>query len=214
MLLEFCGYLTFWSPIMVLEPGLNGNTSSLTYTIQNIVVKSCLKLKEDLDLLLLSKKMDNAQYNKERFPGLFTKFFHPKCAIIIFKNGNLILTGLKSFSDIDLSLKRLVLQLEKVISINVDKSLIDTQVVNIVVTADFAKTINLDASSLILNNSIYEPEVFPGLSYNISTPTKAVFLIFSTGKVVLTGVRQEKNIEPVLSKLGRLLKEKKLFKNS
>ena len=197
----------------VLE-STNGNTSSLTYTIQNIVVKSCLNIKENLDLLLLSEKLKNAQYNKDRFPGLFTRFSHPKSTIIIFRNGKLILTGLKSFSHIDLILERLILRLNKIITINLKKGFIETQVVNIVVTADFEKTINLDAASVKLNNSIYEPEVFPGLSYNISTPVKAVFLIFSTGKVVLTGIRLEKDIEPVLAKLGRLLKEEKLFKKT
>lgn len=214
MLIEFCGYFTFWSPIMVLEPKSRGNTSSLTYTIQNIVVRSCLNIEENLDLLLLSENLKNAQYDKDRFPGLFTRFNPPKSTIIIFSNGKLILTGLKSFSHIDLIIERLILRLNEINGINLKKGVIDTQVVNIVVTADFAKTINLDVASIILNNAIYEPEVFPGLSYKISTPVKAVYLIFSTGKIVLTGIRQERDIEPVLAKLGRLLKEKKLFKNS
>lgn len=199
---------------MVLEPMSRENTSSLTYTIQNIVVKSCLNIKENLDLVLLSEKLKNSQYNKDRFPGLFTRFNHPKSAIIIFGNGKLILTGLKSFSHVDLIIEKLVLRLNEIITINLKKDIVDTEVVNIVVTADFAKGINLDAASIKLNNSIYEPEVFPGLSYNISAPVKAVFLIFSTGKVVLTGIRQKKDIEPVLASLGKLLKEKNLFKNS
>jgi transcription initiation factor TFIID TATA-box-binding protein len=198
---------------MVLETKSRGNTSSLTYTIQNIVAKSCLNIKEDLDLLLLSENLKNSQYDKDRFPGLFTRFSHPKSAIIIFRNGKLILTGLKSFSHVDLIIERLILRLNKIININLKKEVIDTQVVNIVVTADFAKVINLDAASIKLNNAIYEPEVFPGVSYKVSTPVKAVFLLFSTGKVVLTGIRQEDDIEPALAKLGRLLKEEKLFKN-
>jgi len=206
--------LRFGVPIMVLEPKSRGNTSSLTYTIQNIVVKSRLDIEENLDLLLLSENLKNAQYDKNRFPGLFTRFNHPKSAIIIFRNGKLILTGLKSFSHVDLIIERLILRLNEINSISLKKGVIDTQVVNIVVTADFARTINLDSASIILNNAIYEPEVFPGLSYKISTPVKAVYLIFSTGKIVLTGIRQEKNIEPVLAKLGRLLKEEKLFKNT
>ncbi|MBY8992039.1 MAG: TATA-box-binding protein [Candidatus Lokiarchaeota archaeon] len=198
---------------MVLEPKSRGNTSSLTYTIQNIVVKSRLDIEENLDLLLLSENLKNAQYDKDRFPGLFTRFNHPKSAIIIFRNGKLILTGLKSFSHVDLIIERLILRLNEINSISLKKGAIDTQVVNIVVTADFARIINLDSASIILNNAIYEPEVFPGLSYKISAPVKAVFLIFSTGKIVLTGIRMEKDIEPVLAKLGRLLEDQKLFRN-
>ncbi|MFX0028747.1 MAG: hypothetical protein ACFE8B_06030 [Candidatus Hermodarchaeota archaeon] len=197
---------------MVLELKPRGDTSSLTYTIQNIVVKIFLDIKEDFNLVLLSEKLRNSNYNKDRFPGLFAKFNHPKCAVIIFRNGNLILTGLKSFSHIDLIIERLILSLNKIIQIKIAKELIETQVVNIVITADFGKNINLDKASTKLKNSIYEPEVFPGLTYNVSTPIKSVFLIFSTGKVVLTGIRKEKHIEPILMDLGKLLKKEELFK--
>ncbi|MHA2324733.1 MAG: hypothetical protein ACXACB_04975, partial [Promethearchaeota archaeon] len=56
------------------------------------------------------------------------------------------------------------------------------------------------------------PEVFPGLSYTIFSPKKYVFLIFSTGKIVLTGIREESSIETVLINLGRLMKKEELFK--
>ncbi|MFW9874367.1 MAG: TATA-box-binding protein [Candidatus Thorarchaeota archaeon] len=198
---------------MVLEIKSREEKSSLTYVIQNIVVKSLLNIEGDLDLVLLSKKLKNSQYNKERFPGLFTRFSNPKSAIIIFRNGNLILTGLKSFSHIDLIIKRLITKLNDICPIDIQHDLVDTQIVNIVVTADFSKPINLDAASIKLENSIYEPEVFPGLTYISYTPVKSVFLIFSTGKVVLTGIREKKAIEPVLANLGRLLKKEKLFKS-
>jgi transcription initiation factor TFIID TATA-box-binding protein len=198
---------------MVLEIRSREDKSSLTYIIQNIVVKSILKIEKDLDLLLLSQKLKNSQYDKERFPGLFIKFNHPKSAIIIFSNGKIILTGLKAFSHINIIIRRLILRLNEVISIKLKNDLVETQIVNIVVTADFSKPINLDAASVKLENSIYEPEVFPGLTYNSFSPVKCVFLIFSTGKVVLTGIRQKKLIEPVLANLGGLLKKEKLFRS-
>ncbi|MFX0082778.1 MAG: TATA-box-binding protein [Candidatus Hodarchaeota archaeon] len=198
---------------MVLEIQTREDISSLTYTIQNIVVKSFLKVAEDLDLVLLSEKLKNSQYDKDRFPGLFTRFSHPKSAIIIFRNGKLILTGLKAFSHVDLIINRLILKLKEIFPIDIQIDLVETQIVNIVVTADFSKPINLDAASIKLENVIYEPEVFPGLTYNSSIPVKSVFLIFSTGKVVLTGIRDKNMIEPVLTNLGRLFKKEKLFKS-
>lgn len=198
---------------MVLEIKSREDKSSLTYIIQNIVVKSILKIEKDLDLILLSEKLKDSQYDKNRFPGLFIKFSHPKSAIIIFRNGKLIITGLKEFSHVNLIIEKLILRLNDILPFDVKNDLVETQIVNIVVTADFAKPINLDAASIKLENSIYEPEVFPGLTYKSSTPVKSVFLIFSTGKVVLTGIREKKKIEPVLAYLGRLLKKEKLFKN-
>ncbi|MFX1374620.1 MAG: TATA-box-binding protein [Promethearchaeota archaeon] len=197
---------------MVFEVESREDKRSLAYIIQNIVVKSGLNLKNDLDLNFLSERLKNSQYNKERFPGLFTRFNHPKCAIIVFRNGKLILTGLKSFSHIELIIKRLILRLNDIFSYDIKQNLTETRIVNIVVTADFFREIDLDAASMKLKNTIYEPEVFPGLTYNSISPTKAVFLIFSTGKIVVTGIREEKAIEPILTNLGQLLKKEKLFK--
>lgn len=197
---------------MVLEAKPQNEKTSLTYSLQNFVVKSLLPIKENLDLSLLQKKLNNAQYDSNRFPGLFKRFKHPKCVVIIFSNGKLILTGIKSSNDIDYVLKKLVLKLERIEEIKILKTKMKTEIVNIVVTANLYREINLDAAIVKLSNAIYEPEVFPGLIYKSDTPVKSVFLIFSTGKIVLTGVRDENVIESVLISLGRLLKEKNLFR--
>ncbi len=197
---------------MVLEVKPKEEKSSLTYTLQNFVVTSRLPIEEDLDLPLLTNELSNSQYDSNRFPGLFIRFSLPKCVIIIFRNGKLILTGLKSSSNIELVLKKLILNLGKIRTIKISKEKIKSEIVNIVVTANFYREINLDAAAVTLTNAIYEPEVFPGLIYNSLSPTKSVFLIFSTGKIVLTGIRKEAIIEPVLASLGRLLKKEELFK--
>jgi len=50
----------------------------------------------------------------------------------------------------------------------------------------------------------YEPEVFPGLVCRISDPT-IVFLLFSSGKIIITG---GKNMEDV--KAGQTILQEKL----
>ncbi len=196
---------------MVLGVKPEDEIKSLTYTIQNIVVKISLNLSEDLVLRKIDAKLNNTEYNPERFPGLFIRFKHPKCVIIIFRNGKLILTGLKLFSHINLVIKQLLLKFNENFKMSIKKSSINTEIVNIVGTADFYKQINLDLAVTILENAIYEPEVFPGLIYNSFNPVKSVFLIFSTGKIVFTGIREEIIIEPALINLGRLLDREKLF---
>ena len=197
---------------MVLEAKPQKERNSLTYSLQNFVVKSRLPTKEDLDLSLLVNKLDNTQYDSNRFPGLFLRLKNPKCVFIIFRNGKLILTGLKSSDNIELVLKTLLLKLEKIEEIKLLKDQIKSEIVNIVVTANLFREINLDAAAVKLKNAIYEPEVFPGLIYRSYSPVKCVFLIFSTGKIVLTGVRDEVVIENLLINLGRLLKEEDLFR--
>lgn len=200
---------------MILEENSAEDLSSLTYTIQNIVVKSSLKCLSnpnlELDLKKLSEKLDNAEYNSNRFPGLFLRLNNPKCVIIIFRNGKLILTGIKSFDDVNSVIDRVILQLIDTLQMHIELALMGSQIVNIVITADFFKKINLDLAAIQLENSIYEPEVFPGLVYNCVKPVKSVFLIFSTGKVVFTGIHDRGLIEPALISLGKLIKRKDLF---
>ena len=65
-------------------------------------------------------------------------------------------------------------------------------------------TLNRVVITLNLENIEYEPEQFPGLVYRIHDP-KIVALLFSSGKIILTG---GKNIEDI--KRGLDLLEQKL----
>jgi transcription initiation factor TFIID TATA-box-binding protein len=64
----------------------------------------------------------------------------------------------------------------------------EIHVQNIVASADLKSDLNLNAVALGLGleNIEYEPEQFPGLVYRIKVP-KVVVLIFSSGKLVITG---------------------------
>jgi transcription initiation factor TFIID TATA-box-binding protein len=55
----------------------------------------------------------------------------------------------------------------------------------------------------MLENTSYEPDQFPGLVYNIEE-LGAILLVFSTGKIVCTGV---KNFEDA-SKAIEIMKDK------
>ena len=199
---------------MVLRIKLKDDKRSLSYVIQNIVVKEILNQEENFDLNEILINLNNTAYNPKRFPGLFIRFTHPRCVIIFFRNGKLILTGLKLFNQIELVIKRLIFKLNDIFKIRIDPNSIKPQIVNIVITANFYKEINLNLAAIRLDNTIYEPEVFPGLIYKTTNPIKSVFLIFRTGKVVFTGIREKKIIEPALIRLGNLLDEEDLFTTS
>lgn len=186
--------------------------NSLTYTIQNIVVRLCLNC--NLNLEKIEDRFKNCSYNPNNFPGLFLRIKAPKSVLIIFNSGKIILTGIKLFQDIDYILEYLISQFhrEKIVQFDLIKDNFDVKVVNIVITADLNNKIDLDLASLSLKNAIYDPEVFPGLIYKHDDNIKGTFLIFSTGKLVFTGIAQESLIEPSLISLGRLLKTMDLFK--
>ena len=68
----------------------------------------------------------------------------------------------------------------------------EVRVQNIVVSADLETQLNLNCIVMAfgIENVEYEPEVFPGLVYRIEVP-KLVVLVFSSGKLVITGGKCE-----------------------
>jgi hypothetical protein len=57
-----------------------------------------------------------------------------------------------------------------------------------------------------LEEAMYEPEVFPGLIHRMADP-KAVFLVFSTGRIVCTGAKTKEMIGQDIDKLVKVVKE-------
>ncbi|MBS3118425.1 TATA-box-binding protein [Candidatus Woesearchaeota archaeon] len=80
-------------------------------------------------------------------------------------------------------------------------------VVNIVISSALEKDIPLEKMAATLSNTEYNPEQFPGLVLRIKEP-KTSALIFSSGKIVLTGARTmedvQKGIEAIIKQLKKL----------
>jgi transcription initiation factor TFIID TATA-box-binding protein len=77
---------------------------------------------------------------------------------------------------------------------------------NIVASGDLHTHIDLNEASVIMENAMYEPEVFPGLIYRMAEP-KTVFLIFSTGRIVCTGAKTKAIVGEAVKKLMQQVKE-------
>ncbi len=76
---------------------------------------------------------------------------------------------------------------------------------NIVASASLGVKIPLEKIVEHLEGTEYEPEQFPGLVYRVKDP-KAAFLLFSSGKIVCTGVRKVADIESSVRALSKKLK--------
>jgi transcription initiation factor TFIID TATA-box-binding protein len=57
---------------------------------------------------------------------------------------------------------------------------------------------------------MYEPEQFPGLIYRMNDP-KIVFLLFTSGKIVITGAKKEEEVYRAVTILKKTLEEKELI---
>ena len=174
--------------------------------IQNIVASVTLGHK--IDLVSILKSFRNVEYRPKKYPGLVFRLKRPKTATLIFGSGKMICTGAKSEKQARSAIKKIVGLLKESGIILLSKPKIE--IVNIVATIDLGERIDLEIADSVLENVMYEPEQFPGLIYRMQAP-KAVFLIFTSGKVVCTGAKHERQAHEAVEKLYNMLKEKNLF---
>jgi transcription initiation factor TFIID TATA-box-binding protein len=170
--------------------------------IENIVASGAIA--DFIDLAEVAKKVDHCELNTKRFPGAVFRIKEPKSASLIFSSGKVVLTGIRNREALDSGLAIIIRALKEAGVKTYDKPRV--AVTNIVCSYDLGKYINLNRVVITLNleNIEYEPEQFPGLVYRIHDP-KIVALLFSSGKIILTGGT---NIEDV--KRGLDLLEQKL----
>ena len=76
---------------------------------------------------------------------------------------------------------------------------------NVVATGSLKHGIDLNAIVKAFPDVAYRPEVFPGLAFRLKRP-KTCTLIFTTGKMVCTGAKSEKNARGAIRKVVRELK--------
>ncbi len=162
-----------------------------TIKIENIVAS--MTLADSFDLKHISSHLENAEYDKDKFPGLVYRIKVPKTAFLVFGSGKANCTGAKSIGDVDTAVEILAKDLEDLGYTITNKSYI---VQNIVAGATLGTELDLDAIAIGLGfeNVEYEPEVFPGLVYRIKDP-KVVVLIFRSGKLVITGAKSQTHCE-------------------
>ena len=165
--------------------------------VQNIAVTT--ETGYPMDLLKLKEKFINdAAYDKKRFPGLILKFMNPKSSFLIFHNGKVVCTGTKSVSNSETAAKNMF---EKLRNAGFEATTEPKIVVqNIVCTSNLGFKIKLPDIIKYLPRSIYEPEQFPGIIHRVIDP-KAVLLLFSSGRLVCTGITDEKDAARAVGQL-------------
>lgn len=77
---------------------------------------------------------------------------------------------------------------------------------NVVVVASFPQKLDLLTIASGFRNIEYRPDVFPGLVFRLKRP-KTATLIFSSGKMVCTGAKNEKEAISAVRKVARELKK-------
>jgi transcription initiation factor TFIID TATA-box-binding protein len=152
--------------------------------IENIVASGVIA--ESIDLVAFSDKVENCELNKKRFPGAVYRIADPKIACLIFSSGKIVITGVRNDKALAAGLAIVLKSLKTAGVVPLREPRI--AITNMVCSYNLDRYINLNKLAITLNveNVEYEPEQFPGLVYRIKDP-KIVVLIFSSGKIILTG---------------------------
>jgi transcription initiation factor TFIID TATA-box-binding protein len=170
--------------------------------IENIVASGTIA--ESIDLAELSSKVENCDLNKKRFPGAVYHIADPKIACLIFSSGKVVITGLRT----DAALAKGIAILKKKLKEVGIEPLKEPRIAitNMVCSYNLGRYINLNKLTVTLNveNVEYEPEQFPGLVFRIADP-KIVVLIFSSGKIILTGGKTLEDVRKGLDVLEKKL---------
>jgi len=158
-------------------------------TLQNVV--STVNLGCKLELKQIAMRTRNAEYNPKRFAAVIMRIREPKTTALIFSSGKMVCTGAKSEADSHIAARKYARIIQK---LNFPVKFTDFKVQNIVGSCDVGFPIRLEGLTYAHpRHTSYEPELFPGLIYKMLEP-KIVLLIFVSGKIVLTGAKDQEDI--------------------
>jgi transcription initiation factor TFIID TATA-box-binding protein len=186
----------------VLEAS-DGAGGMLLIRIHNM--SSTANLGTRLDLKKIALKCRNTEYNPRRFGAVIMRLREPRATALIFASGKMVVTGVKSTHNAALACKKFAYIIERVGF--QPQELVDFKVQNMIGTTDVGFPIRLEG--LVYAHSSfasYEPELFPGLIYRLVSP-RVVFLIFVSGKIVITGAKKESDLTHAISKIYPVLTE-------
>lgn len=191
-------------PVLSLKGSLKHE--KVQVEIQNVVATA--NLSQHLDLEAILKVTPGAKYNPQRFPGLVYKLKKPKTTTLLFASGKMVCTGAKSAKSAKTAIAQIIKELKGQGIIIIAKP--DIEIQNIVASGDLRATIDLEIVAERLCKTMYEPEQFPGLIYNMNEP-KAVLLVFANGKIVCAGAKTETDVNLAVEKLRDTLEFNELI---
>ena len=88
-------------------------SSKPDYKIENVVATVVMDITEKVDLVKITRKYEDVEYNPERFPGLVMRIKDPKATFLIFSTGKMVITGLRRADEASAGVKKVIKALKK-----------------------------------------------------------------------------------------------------
>jgi len=185
----------------------NGDRRSNEILIEDIpayrlvnVVSTCSLGVENIDLRKLALEKNFLEFNPLTFAAATFRIRSPRTTCLLFASGNMVITGSSNEHESRLAARKYCAVLQKC---NLRVMFKDFGIQNIVASANVGFTINLqDIADEYSSYASYDPDLFPGLVFRSVQP-KLVFLIFRSGKIVITGAKKNEEIAVTYNSLYR-----------
>ena len=173
--------------------------------VENVIVAS--HLGKDIELIKLATELPNARYSSSGNPSVIVEMdttSDKKAAGVLFGNGKIIVTGVKSLEngkDVISNLRNIIKAIDPKIKM---KRAIKLE--NMVVRSNLGKTLDLQALALAIPGAEYDPIRFKGLVLRMDEP-KASFVIFQSGILIVTDIISEAKAKKALNELEKFMVE-------
>jgi transcription initiation factor TFIID TATA-box-binding protein len=180
-------------------------TARPTVKIVNVVASGSLK--HGIDLRAVHGIFPETEYDPKKFPGLVFRLKRPKTSSLLFSSGKIICTGGKSEKTAASAIRKIARMLKKQGIVIKGSPTIKIQ--NIVASLDLGGSVSLldlYMKSGRRGSAMYEPDQFPGLIYRMKGPS-VVLLLFSTGKAVCAGAKNEEHVYHATEKISQILEK-------
>lgn len=189
--------------------------------VQNVV--ATVNLDTKLDLYHITKKTKRSKYNPQRFAAVTLKIPRPRTTALVFSTGKMVVTGSKNEAEAHRATRMFAKKIQR---LGYNIAFLNFKIQNIVSTFSMKATLHLERLAfahstfiryfflyfiffsihhlLIKNKNRYDPELFTGLNYRMTNPS-VVFLIFSSGKVIITGAKTTGQAKEAFDKMLPIL---------
>ena len=173
-------------------------------------ITSILKLDCSLNLKTLSQKIKKSEINQSnKSSSLIIKQKNSNIIINIYSNGKLICTGAKSEKEAKTNCLKIAKMIKK---FGFDFNLSYYKIQNIV--AHYELNFGLDLNKLYMNiceydiniNCKFDKKIFPGIIMNINDIN---ITIFESGKIVISGAKNKKDIEMMFKQIYPMINSSK-----
>lgn len=154
------------------------------------VVRNCTRL----DLNKLANTECNIVYNPSRFSAAVWHHRKISKCCLIFSNGKMICTG-QSYNEAKSNIKKYARLLQKKGYVTQERVVVSIKKITMSMTYSFGKKVSLVTLSQEIGDALYSPDMYNGM---IVKRSGVSIIVFTTGKVIITGVKSDKQVDRII----------------